>query len=157
VRCVPLLLIALLTAVPAVAQEATPKTAPNLPVSLDRIRAALERSPVERLKTVLPRPTFRVQIQERQRFEELMAALDFRSGPVPPGGLYGFEQRARLSPPWGSQPIMSVDLFSIGRLFSGGLSNAKRAHAEAAAREEVKRALDEFWIAQGKPPAPAPR
>lgn len=87
-----------------------------------------------------------------------MAALDFRSGPVPTGGLYGFEQRARLSStPWGSQPIVAVDLFSLGRLFGQGLSNAKRAHAEAAAREEVRRALDEFWIAQGKPPAPGPK
>ena len=144
-------------AVPAVAQEATPKTAPNLPVSVDRIRAALERSPVQRLKTALPTPNFRVKIQERLRFEELMASLDFRSGPVPPGGLYGFEQRARLSSPWGSQPIMGVDLLAIGRLFGSGLSNAKRARAEAAAREEVRRAVDEFWIAQGKPPTSTPK
>jgi hypothetical protein len=150
--------IAVLIAAPALPQDAAPAAPANLPVSLDRIRAALERSPVDPLrKPLLPRPNFRVEIRERQRFEELMATLDFRSGPVPPGGLYGFEQRARLSSPWGSQPIISVDLFSIGRLFGSGLSNARRARAEAAAREEVKRALDEFWLAQGKPPASDPR
>ena len=156
-RRVPLLLVALLTAVPALAQEAPPKTAPNLPVSVDRIRHALERSPVRRLNTALPTPNFRVTIEERRRFDELMASLDFNSGPVPPGGLYGFEQRARLSSPWGSQPIMGVDLLAIGHLFSGGLANAKRARGEASAREEVRRAIDEFWIAQGKPPTSTPK
>jgi hypothetical protein len=52
---------------------------------------------------------------------------------------------------------MGVDLLAIGRLFGSGLSNAKRARAEAAAREEVRRAVDEFWIAQGKPPTSTPK
>ncbi len=95
-----------------------------------------------------PRPNFRVEIRERQRFEELLARLDFRSGPVPPGGLYGFEQRARLSSPWGSQPIAIVDLFAIGRVVANGVSNARRAHAEAAAREQVASAIAEYCAAQ---------
>jgi hypothetical protein len=142
------LLIAILTSAPAFAQDATPGL--NLPVSLDRIRAALERPPREPLKTQFPRPNFRVEIQERQRFENLLAMLDFKSGPVPPGGLYGFEQRARLSSPWGSQPIVGVDVLSMGRLIANGISSARRRRAEAAAREEVKRALEEFWAAQQK-------
>ena len=145
-----LFFIAILTSAPALAQDATQGTSPNLPVSLDRIRAALERSPREPLKTQLPRPNFRVEIQERQRFENLLAMLDFKSGPVPPGGLYGFEQRARLSSPWGSQPIVGVDVLSMGRLIANGISSARRSRAEAAAREEVKRALEEFWAAQQK-------
>ena len=148
-RRASLLLIAILTGAPAAAQDATPAPA-NLPVSLDRIRAALERSPREPLKTQLPKPTFRVEIRERQRFEALLATLDFRSGPVPPGGLYGFEQRARLSSPWGSQPIVGVDVLAMGRLIANGISSARRSRAEAAAREEVKRALEEFWAAQQK-------
>jgi hypothetical protein len=148
VRRAALLLTAILTSAPAFAQDASRETA--LPISLDRIRAALERSPAERLKTVLPRPTFRVEIQERQRFEEFLATLDFRSGPVPPGGLYGFEQRARLSSPWASQPIVSVNLLPIGRGIADWFSSAKRTRAEAAARDEVKRALDAFWAAQQK-------
>ena len=149
-RRASLLLIAILTGAPAAAQDATPAPGANLPVSLDRIRAALERSPREPLKTQLPKPTFRVEIRERQRFENLLATLDFKSGPVPPGGLYGFEQRARLSSPWGSQPIVGVDVLSIARLIGNGVSSARRSHAEAAAREEVKRALEEFWAAQQK-------
>ena len=147
-RRASLLLIAILTSAPAFAQDEPPGL--NLPVSLDRIRAALERSPREPLKTQLPKPTFRVEIREHQRFEALLATLDFRSGPVPPGGLYGFEQRARLSSPWGSQPIVGVDVLAIGRLIANGISRAQRSHAEAAAREEVKRALEEFWAAQQK-------
>ena len=149
-RRASLLLIAILTGAPAAAQDATPAAGASLPVSLDRIRAALERSPREPLKTQLPRPNFRVEIQERQRFENLLALLDFKSGPVPPGGLYGFEQRARLSSPWGSQPIVGVDVLAIGRLIANGVSSVKRTRAEAAAREEVKRALEEFWAAQQK-------
>ena len=149
-RRASLLLIAILTGAPAAAQDTTPAAGASLPVSLDRIRAALERSPREPLKTQLPRPNFRVEIQERQRFENLLALLDFKSGPVPPGGLYGFEQRARLSSPWGSQPIVGVDVLAIGRLIANGVSSVKRTRAEAAAREEVRRALEEFWAAQQK-------
>jgi hypothetical protein len=117
-------------------------------VSLDRIRAALERAPRKQLKTELPKPTFHVDIRERQRFEDLLATLDLRSGPVPLGGLYGFEQRARLLPsPWASQPI-GVDLLAIGRGIASGISSAKRSRAEAQAREEVRRALEEFWAQQ---------
>lgn len=144
------LLIAILTGAPVAAQDATPAPGANLPVSLDRIRAALERSPREPLKTQLPKPTFRVEIRERQRFEALLATLDFRSGPVPPGGLYGFEQQARLLGPWASQPIVGVDLLAVGHFIANGISNAKRSRAEAAAREEVRRALEEFWAAQQK-------
>ena len=35
------------------------------------------------------------------------------------------------------------------------LTAAAHAHAEAAAREEVRLALEEFWAAQGKAPPPA--
>src|SRR5207244_12852472 len=131
----------ILTSPPAFAQDATQGMSPSLPISLDRIRAALERSPREPLKIEFPMANFRVEIRERQRFEALLATLDFRSGPVPPGGLYGFEQRARLSSPWGSQPIVGVDVLSIGRLIANGISRAQRSRAEAAAREEVKREI----------------
>ena len=132
--------------------ENKPEAALNLPVSVNRIRQALAQpaEPLKGLKGLDETPTFRVEIRERQRFENLLATLDFKSGPVPPGGLYGFEQRARLSSPWGSQPIVGVDVLSIARLIGNGVSSARRSHAEAAAREEVKRALEEFWAAQQK-------
>jgi len=150
VRLAALLLIAMLTGARALAQAATAgaDVPLNLPVSLDRIRAALERSPVARLKIVDRKPDFRVEIRERRRIEELLATLDFRSGPVPPGGLYAFEQKARLSSPWGSQPIVSVDLLSVAGWFAGGISSARRTHAEAGAREEVTRAIADYCAAQ---------
>jgi hypothetical protein len=131
-----------------VAQPATDGAQPNLPVSLARIRAALERSPTERLKIAPPKPDFRVQIRQRQRLEELLATLDFRSGPRPPGGLYAFEQKARISSPWASQPIVSVDVLPIARWMAGGISNATRARVEAAARQEVGRSICEYCAAQ---------
>jgi hypothetical protein len=44
-------------------------------------------------------PTFRVEIRERQKIEALLATLDFKSGPAPPGGLYAYEQQRSCSPP----------------------------------------------------------
>ena len=64
-------------------------------------------------------------------------------GPVPPGGLHAFEQRQRLRDPW-SQPMLSVDLLSIGSAVRQAVANARRASAEKAAREEVRRALEAF-------------
>lgn len=154
------IVIALLTGGPARAAQTagTDPQPPALPVSLDRVRAALERSPRQTLKIAAPTPDFRVEIKEDQRFRELLPPwLDFRSGPIPPGGLYAFEQKARLSSPWGGVPIVSVDLLAIGHSIANGISRARRAHAEAAAREEVQRALDDFWLAQGKTPATTPR
>ena len=50
------------------------------------------------LRTIDERPTFRVQIQERQKLEELLATLNFKAGPVPAGGVYMAEQRRIMFP-----------------------------------------------------------
>jgi hypothetical protein len=45
----------------------------DLPVSLDRIREALAQPPPSAsLKGMNEQPTFRTEVQERQRFEQLM-------------------------------------------------------------------------------------
>ena len=42
---------------------------------------------------------FRIQIQERQQLEELLATLNFKAGPVPAGGVYMAEQNRIMFPP----------------------------------------------------------
>src|SRR5262249_54641608 len=51
----------------------------NLPVSLDRIKDGLEQHPTLTLKLDDVKPTFRVQILERQKIEELLATLNFKT------------------------------------------------------------------------------
>jgi hypothetical protein len=135
----------------ALAQEAAPQTAAarigGLPVSIDRIREALERPPSDRLIQRVVTPDFAVKITERERFEKLVPPWDFRSGPVPPGGLYAYEQLQRSGIAF-AQPLVSVDLLAIGRGVASAISGARSAHAGAAARDEVQRAIAEYCAAQ---------
>src|SRR6185369_1712721 len=76
--------------VPASAQQpAAPSSAPdkkadalNLPVSLDKIRETLAQpGPAEPLKGLNdPPPTFKVEINEQQRFDEFLAKVKFDKG-----------------------------------------------------------------------------
>ena len=59
----------------------------NLPVSLDKIKEALEQTPAISLRTLDERPTFRVQIRERQRIEELLATLNYKTRRHPAAAL----------------------------------------------------------------------
>ena len=154
VRLVSLLstvVIGVLAGAPVLAQQATPAADPpplQLPVSLEHIRAALERSPTQRLKVVERKPDFRVEIQERRRIEELLASLDFNGGPVPAAGLYAYEQMQRIGSPWGSVPIVSVDLLRIFKGIGGQIASAKQSSAQKAAREEVRGAIADYCAAQ---------
>ena len=116
-------------------------SSPGLPVSVDRIRAALDRPDILTLHPVTP--DFVVSVSERERFEKLVPPPDYRSGPVPPGGLYAYEQlqRAGLG---SAQPLFLVDLIAIGR----GIASLRAAHAASAAREDVRRAIAEYCAAQ---------
>lgn len=136
----------------------------NLPVSLDRIKEALAQTPAISLRTLDERPTFRVQIQERQRLEELLASLNYKTTPAPAGGLYGYEMQRQVWPavdnplrqPYSafSQPELVTILVEnlVGHYLGGkalnAVSNAERAHAESAARDEVRRAVAEYCGAQ---------
>jgi len=141
-------LVALLAAAMCAQQPAATEPGEHgehpLPVSVARIRAALERPQALRLTVADRKPDFRVDIRERQFAEDLLGRLDFRSGPVPPGGLYAFEQRQRIGPPGLGQPLISVDLLGIAQGLHSAVANARRSSAERAAREEVQRALAEF-------------
>jgi hypothetical protein len=154
---------------PSPAGTTTPSPAPdgsplNLPVSLDHIRKALEQQPA-RLNLKLPdNPTFRIEIQERSRLQELLATLDFKGGPIPAGGVYAAEMQ-RVMFPSVSNPLRQpyaafnqpelltiiienlVGKYLIGKAF-GAITSAERERAEAAAREEVRQTIAQYCAGQ---------
>ena len=177
-RLISLLVAAILMGGPVSARQNEPSTpakesspsedfAPHaLPVSLDKIREALSAAPTERLKWRDEKPHFQVLIQERQKIDALLATLKFNSGPPVSGGLYGYDQQQRLFPKVDNPLVQPYAAFSQGELlqvlfttflekyFAGrlisALTSAERAHAEEEARQEVARALAEFWAAQAR-------
>ena len=147
------------------------KPATNLPVSLDKIKDALKQPPSPlSLRTIDETPTFRMQIIERQKIEELLATLFFKRAPgplggyTPGGGLYGFEQQRQMFPAVDNPLRQPYAAFSQGELLTilienligrylGGraldaVSHAERERAEAAAKEEVRSAVTQYCAAQ---------
>ena len=115
---------------------------------MSRIRRALETQS-ELLKldgTHATRPTFRTEIRGR-RLETVLDGLDFRAGPVPPEGLYAFEQAQLLGNPWAGRPI-AVNILPLVQAAHRAISHARHDRAERAARKEVQRALTEFCRSQ---------
>ncbi len=181
-RLIALAVAAMLTCAPAYAQQPPASSTPaatssgqddpaklNLPVSVDRIKDALAQPPAQPLKGVDSIDTkaeahFRVEVQERQRFEELVKSLKFDSGPPVPGGLYGYDQQQRLFNPVDNPRVQPYAAFTqtelvqvaltsfLERYFAGrvigSLTAAERARAEAEARQEVQQALADFWASQ---------
>ena len=169
-RLTALLFTAILTAASARAQTPVPSSAPeqpssNLPVSLDKIREALEQTPPISFRTLDERPTFRVLIRERQRIEELLATLNFKStSPAPGGGLYGYEMQRQAFPTVDNPLRQPYSAFNQGQLLTilienlvrsylsdkvaSTISKAERAHAEANAREEVRVAVQQYCNTQ---------
>ena len=131
---------------------------------MTRIREALETTPILSPRTLDERPLFRVQIQERQHIDELLATLDFKSGPVPAGGLYMAEQDRIMFPSVDnplrqplsafSQPeLLTILIENLAGRYLGGkaasaVSKAERVHAEAVAKEEVQTAVAQYCDAQ---------
>lgn len=148
-------------ATPAIGRQAA---ATDQQASLDRIRAGLERPAGTILLTPIDAPAdFRLQILEQQKIDELIAKLDFKSGPVPPGGLYGYEQQ-RVTNPTSNPLAQPYAAFSggelltiaieniVGRYLGGQLahsvSEAERARAARLAREEVSRTIAGYCAAR---------
>jgi hypothetical protein len=135
-------------------------------VSVNRIRQALAQpaEPLKGLKGLDETPTFRVEIRERMKIDELLQSLNFKSGPPVPGGLYGYEQQRLLFPSVDNPLVQPYAAFSagelmtilvenlVGRYLAGrawqSITAAERARAEAAAKEEVSHAIAEYCAAQ---------
>jgi hypothetical protein len=146
---VPALALAL-TAIPAAAQDSAQNNVQplDLPVSLERIREGLASEKPSILDALDRQPNFRVEVEEkRPNFAEMFPPGSFDGGPVPPGGLYAYEQQRMLFP--NSTPaLFSFDALPVFRQLVNAISEARRARAAAAAREEVERAMAEFCAAQ---------
>ena len=177
-RLSALLFTVFLAAAPAEAQTPKPSPPPdapaaaassdenglNLPVSLDKIKGALEQTPTISFRTIDERPTFRVMIRERQKLDELLATLNYKAGPTPAGGVYGYEMQRQQFPsvdnplrqPYAAfnQPELLTILIEnlVGKYLLGRAINrvtsAGRARAEQAARDEVRLAAAEYCAAQ---------
>jgi hypothetical protein len=110
------------------------------------------------------RPIFRVEVQERQKIEELLKTLQFNSGPAVPGGIYAYEQQ-RVAFPTSSYPLMQpyaafapgellqVSLTSIveqylAKKVISGIKGAMRSSDEQAARDDVRHAIEDYCAAQ---------
>jgi hypothetical protein len=144
--------------------EAVQQKSAELPVSLTKIREALQTTPILSLSTIDERPIFRVQIQERQRIEELLANLNFKAGPVPAGGVYMAEQNRIMFPSvdnplrqqfgaFNQSELLTILIENIaGRYLAGkagnAISKAERASAQAAAKDEVRVAVAQYCNGQ---------
>jgi hypothetical protein len=143
-----------------------PQQSLNLPVSVNRIRQALAQpaEPLIGLRGLDETPTFRVEIRERLKIDELLQSLNYKSGPAVPGGLYAYEQQRQLFPAVNNPLAQPYAAFSqgelvtilvetlLGRYLAGramnAISSSERARAEAAAKEEVTHAIAEYCAAQ---------
>ena len=108
---------------------------PSLPVSLTRIRKALNNPAVPRLTAPLPTADFSVLVLEKQRFEDLLLLLGLGGGSPMPTVLFGSAA---------VRPSSAADLTAIGGAVGRKLSRARRERRERLAREEVQRSLIEF-------------
>ena len=140
------------------------ESAPNLPVSLEKIKEALEQTPVLSFRTLDERPTFRIQILERRHIEELLATLNFKAGPTPAGGVYWNELQRQMFPAvdnplrqpysaFGQGELLTILIENlVGKYLAGkavnAISKAERSHAESAAKEEVRQAVQSYCAAQ---------
>ena len=138
----------------------------KLPVSLDRIRVALAQPPPTKplLSGIDRPPDFKIAVEERRSIEEILSTLDFKTGPVPAGGLYGYEQQQRLFNPvnnpltqpyaaFSGSELLTVAIENLIIKYLGGrvvnaVTSAERAAAEAAARAEVEQAIGQYCAAQ---------
>src|SRR5256885_656224 len=162
-RWLTICLTALLIPIPVIAQDAKPKEpAPlNLPISLDKIREGLSQpAPAEQMKglAAAEQPTFRVNVTEQQKFEELIAKIKWeRPGPQVAGGIYAYEQQERLFPRISNPRVQPYSAFTSGEVTTLAIEAliekyvaekmahvvgaALREQAERQARDEVTRAL----------------
>jgi len=135
-----LLALTVLATIGSAPQEAP---SPPLPVSIERIRAALSAEPTFRRDPAL----FRIDVVER--LPDLLPPIDFNGGPVPPGGLYAYEQRRRLGSPTIGQPLITIDVLPLAHALIRSIHTAVHEHLAQSAHEEVQRAIWEYCESRG--------
>jgi hypothetical protein len=160
------------TASPESKSQSTPqdKGGLDVPVSLDKIRGALAQPAPEALKGLNEQPTFRLEVQEHQRFEQLMDKIKFEGGggPEVAGGRTNYDMQRVLFPPVDNPLVQPYAAFNTGEVLTLGaeaiveklvidkmahvFGNMLRAQAEREAREEVARNLASLQAAQPAPP-----
>ena len=136
---------------------------PDVPFSLERIRELLGR-PAPLQQTLLKRPTFKVEVEERRPIQDMISTLDFQAtkpGPVPRGGIYNYEtQRVMMSSVSAGPMMQPYAAFNGGELLTlafegllskylgmravGAVTAADRERAASAARAEVSRAIVQY-------------
>ena len=182
-RLIALLITGILAASPVAAQQPEAsssaasssskpdaKPASELPVSLDKIRDGLERPATGHLftrhfiKALDKEPNFRVDIEERRKIDELLATLNFKTGPTPAGGLYAYEQQRMMFPAVDNPLAQPYAAFNQGQLLTilaedlagkylagraaDAITKSVRERAEAAARKEVDDSVAEYCAAK---------
>lgn len=130
-------------AAPASSQpDADPAATLNFPVSLERIRGALEhQNSAPLLKGIDEKPTFRIEIQERRKIDELLATLDFKGGPTPPGGVYAYEQQRLAFPPVDNPLAQPYAAFNQGQLLTILVENIVGKYMAAGAASAIRKAM----------------
>ena len=137
-----------------------------LPVDLNRIREKLEQPPPLTLRGLGEVPNFKVEIQEKQKLEDLVAAIfkDVKKVPVPAGGVYMQEMQRQWWPSVDNPLMQPYAAFNQGQLVTiltenlvgkylagralNAVTSAERAAAERAARDEVRQAIAEYCAGQ---------
>lgn len=138
-------------------------------LSAERLRELADQ-PAPLQQSLVARPTFKIQVEERQRFLSILKAPEqsdpLDNKPPPPGGIYGYEvQRlalgtinhggTRMEPyaAFSGQEALTLAIEGLITKYLGGramssLSNFERERAEAAAREEAVRAVRAYCAEQ---------
>lgn len=132
----------------------------GLPVSLDRIREGLKKSDPLALGTEEMKADFTMRIIEQQKIDELLSKLNFKTGPAPAGGIYGYEQQRRVFSPtdrplmqpyaaYNAGQFMTVALENliasyVGKAFLKTLGSAMSGDDEQAAKKEVSEEIARY-------------
>lgn len=174
-RLVMLWLLALGLAAPVGAQEVLASAAeagpvaaavdpPVEPASLDRIRGKLHVTTAPHLRNLDIRADFSVHVEERRNFDDILAKLDFSTGPAPAGGLYGYEmqrqQNSLMSRPlqqpyaaYGAGEFFTIAAQNLAKVYFGnqlkrGFAAVRQSAAQARAEREVSEDIAAYCAAR---------
>jgi len=141
----------------------------KLPVSLDRIRGKLEQPPTLTMLGIGDVPNFKVEVQEKQKLDDLVTAVlkGVKKVPVPAEGVYMQEMQRQWWPavdnplmqPYAAFNQSELATIAVENVVGSGviqllglafhaMTSAEHANAERAARDEVRAAIATYCAAQ---------